>query len=64
MNKSSNSGIGFCGLLAIVFITLKLTHFVDWGWGWVLSPIWIPLCIALSALISYLCVIIWCSRKR
>jgi hypothetical protein len=27
----------------IVFVVLKLTDNIDWGWGWVLSPYWIPL---------------------
>jgi hypothetical protein len=38
---SSNGGIGFTGLLALVFITLKLTDHIAWSWWWVLSPIWI-----------------------
>ena len=42
MKSSSNSGgIGFVGLLTIVFITLKLTGYITWSWVWVLSPIWI-----------------------
>lgn len=49
MSKDSNQstgGIGFMGLLAIVFITLKLTGHITWSWWWVLSPIWIPpLCL-------------------
>jgi len=45
---SSSGGIGFCGLLAIVFITLKLTDVIDWSWLWVLSPIWIPLALLVS----------------
>jgi hypothetical protein len=45
-SSSSSSGIGFAGLLAIVFITLKLTHYIDWSWWWVLSPLWIPVMIA------------------
>jgi hypothetical protein len=40
-NNSSNGGIGFCGLLTIVFIVLKLTNYIDWSWWWVLSPLWI-----------------------
>lgn len=40
-NNSSGGGIGFVGLLTIVFITLKLTGFINWSWWWVLSPIWI-----------------------
>ena len=39
--------IGFPGLLALVFITLKLTDYIDWSWWWVLAPIWLPLTIAL-----------------
>lgn len=41
-NNSTNGGIGFCGLLTIVFIVLKLTNYIDWSWWWVLSPLWIP----------------------
>ena len=41
-NKTTvNGGIGFTGLLTIVFITLKLLGIIKWSWVWVLSPIWI-----------------------
>lgn len=50
--KSSSGGIGFCGLLTIVFITLKLCKVIDWSWWWVLSPAWIPAGIALLTLIA------------
>lgn len=40
-NKSTTTGIGFTGLLTIVFIVLKLTGVISWSWLWVLSPIWI-----------------------
>ena len=33
--------IGFLGLLTLVFIVLKLTHYIDWLWLWVLSPLWL-----------------------
>lgn len=49
-SSSSSSGIGLCGLLTIVFITLKLTGHVDWSWWWVLSPLWIPIVLVLSIL--------------
>ena len=41
-NVSSNSsgGIGFSGLLTIVFIVLKLTGHINWSWVWVLAPLW------------------------
>ncbi len=46
-SSSSGGGIGFAGLLAIVFIVLKLTGFIAWSWLWVLAPLWIPLAIVL-----------------
>jgi hypothetical protein len=39
-SSSSSSGIGFFGLLGIVFIVLKLTHYIDWSWWLVLLPLY------------------------
>lgn len=47
---SSSGGIGFVGLLTIVFITLKLTGVIAWSWWWVLSPIWISFAVVLGIL--------------
>lgn len=44
-SSSSSGGIGFVGLLTILFIGLKLTNYIDWSWWWVLSPIWIVVLI-------------------
>jgi hypothetical protein len=41
-NSSSSGGIGFLGMLAIVFIVLKLTETIAWSWWWVLAPLWMP----------------------
>lgn len=38
VSSSSSSGIGFVGLLTILFIALKLTGYIDWSWWWVWSP--------------------------
>lgn len=46
-----SGGIGFTGLLALVFITLKLCGIISWSWWWVLAPLWIPfILIVLIAL--------------
>ena len=58
-NKSSNNnttvsgGIGFSGLLTIVFIVLKLCGVINWSWIWVFSPMWISaaLCVAIFVFI-------------
>lgn len=44
----SGGGIGFCGLLTVAFIVLKLTDHIDWSWWWVLAPIWIPIALLLG----------------
>jgi multidrug efflux pump subunit AcrB len=46
-NNSSSGGIGFCGLLAIVFITLRLCNMIEWSWWWVLCPLWAPFSVFL-----------------
>lgn len=50
-SNSSSGGIGFCSLLAVLFIGLKLTNNIDWSWWWVLSPIWIPIVIAIAVIV-------------
>ena len=44
MKKENNTtvhGIGFCGLLTIALIVLKLIGKISWSWIWVFSPLWI-----------------------
>lgn len=37
----------FPSLLCVLFIGLKLTGYINWSWIWVLSPIWVPVIMAL-----------------
>lgn len=50
-SSASSGGIGFCGLLTIVFIVLKLLGKITWSWVWVLSPLWIVWAICLIILL-------------
>ena len=50
-SSSSSGGIGFSGLLTVLFIGLKLTGFINWSWLWVLSPLWISLLIVILAIV-------------
>ena len=56
-NKQASGGIGFTGLLTIVFIILKLCGIITWSWTWVLSPLWITAFIdsllVMIALMAY-----------
>jgi hypothetical protein len=47
-SSSSSSGIGFPGLLTVLFVGLKLTGHITWPWVWVLSPLWISALIGLT----------------
>jgi hypothetical protein len=54
-NKTtSSSGIGFTGLLTILFIGLKLTGVIAWSWLWVLSPIWISVSLVVLIILVIL----------
>jgi hypothetical protein len=56
LSSSSSGGIGFVGVLTIVFIVLKLTHVIAWSWWWVLSPLWIGALLSLAGLLLVLLV--------
>ncbi len=50
-SSSSSSGIGFPGLLTVLFIGLKLTGYINWPWIWVLSPILISVSIVVAIIL-------------
>ena len=55
MDNNNNNGIGFCGLLTIVFIVLKLLKIITWSWIWVVAPLWIPIVlIVLFVMIAFI----------
>ncbi|MBO5567984.1 MAG: hypothetical protein J6A79_03510 [Clostridia bacterium] len=57
MNYNYNpQGIGFAGLLTILFIGLRLLQVIDWPWAWVLSPLWIS---AIIVVVMVIIVLIW-----
>ena len=51
-SKESNVGIGFVGLLALLFIGLKLTGYIMWSWWWV--------CVGWCRVVSRWSVEVWC----
>ena len=55
-DRRTAGGIGFFGMLTILFIGLKLGGIISWSWLWVLSPIWPP--ITLVFLLVAICLVI------
>lgn len=37
-----------CGLLGVVFVTLKLIGIIDWSWWWITAPFWGPVVLGLA----------------
>lgn len=54
MSNSSSSGIGVIGLLGVLFVGLKLTHYIDWSWWWVLAPFWMGTALVLFILLCFI----------
>lgn len=50
--SESGGGIGLCGVLGILFVTLKLCGVIDWSWWAVTLPFWwwVPILLVLAAI--------------
>lgn len=62
--SSASGGIGFVGLLTIVFIVLKLTHVIAWSWWWVLSPLWISALVSVAILAVIFGIALWVEIRK
>ena len=62
-NQKGNGGVGFLGLLTVVFIVLKLTKAIDWSWYWIISPLWGGF-VLISIILCGLVLISALSRKK
>ena len=58
---TKSGGIGFAGLLTVLFVGLKLTGFIHWSWWWVLSPLWISTILGLF-LLGIVALLLWMKK--
>jgi hypothetical protein len=47
----TQNSVGFFGLLAILFIGLRLTNVIAWSWALVLAPVWAPFTLVVCAFV-------------
>ena len=62
-NSGASGGIGFCGLLTIVFIVLKLCGIISWSWIWVLSPLWISFSLVVIIVVIAVLVVHFINKR-
>lgn len=58
-----NSGIGFFGLLTVLFIGLKLTGYIAWSWVWVLAQLWISILIGIVLVFTLTAITVFSGRR-
>lgn len=63
-SSTASGGVGFAGLLTLVFIVLKLCKVIAWKWVWVLSPLWISFGLVILILIIYGIIVWFLTRRR
>lgn len=63
-SSTASGGVGFAGLLTLVFIVLKLCKVIAWKWVWVLSPLWISFGLVILILVIYGIVAWFLIRRR
>lgn len=62
--SSSGGGVGFAGLLTVLFVGLKLTGYIGWSWWWVLSPLWISASLVVAFLVVAGTVVFFVERRK
>jgi hypothetical protein len=50
-NEKSSGGVGFFGLMFLIFMTLKLTGVITWSWWLVTAPLWGGFALILAVII-------------
>ena len=59
-----NGGIGFFGMLTLIFVVAKITGYIDWSWFWVFSPVIFSLGFAMTFLVIVVILAIIAGDKR
>ena len=54
---SAQASFQFLSILALIFITLKLTGYITWSWWWITAPMWIAPAILLVIAVAFLAVV-------
>lgn len=65
MEEYRKNSVGFFALLFLLFLGLKLAHFITWSWWWVTSPLWAgPAILLVVAAIAVIVICLKTSCKK
>ncbi len=63
MQKVEVNHIGLCGWIFLIFLTLKLTGYINWSWWWVTAPLWggffLAVALILVLIFVYMLIQLW-----
>jgi len=63
--QTTSGGIGIGMILFLIFMTLKLTGFINWSWWWVALPLYGPILAAILIMgIAFLIAFILYKNKK
>ena len=63
-DKTIIAFLGTTILTQFVFFFLKITNVIDWNWGWILAPLWIPYSILIGGGLLVALYILLCNVKE
>lgn len=61
---TKTGGIGLCGAMFLIFMTLKLTGYISWSWGWVTAPLWGPFVLVFVVVLICGLIALYTSSKQ
>lgn len=60
----ASGGLGFLGVLTILFVVLKLLHVIEWSWLIVFLPVLIGLALKIIWIVVAILIALLGSRRR
>ena len=63
---SDTGGISLAGVLTIIFVLGKMFGYINFGWIWVFSPLWIPagLGLSITIILGIVALIAWIVEEK
>jgi len=65
MSKSRTpNSVGILSILGLIFITLKLTGYINWSWWWVTLPFWGVAVFLLAIVVVFIVIALFAKGSK